>query len=92
MVNIAGQRLTVRSDADDTYIRHLAGFVDRRIDEVRVQSRPATTQKLVLLAAMNIADDLLQMRREHLDLRQKVRERSKAVLAFLDREAEKFSA
>jgi len=89
VVTIAGQRLTVKSDADETYVRRLAGYVDQRIGEVRNLSRPVPTQKLAILAALNIADDLFQERGKRTELKRQVRERSKAVLMQLDKEERK---
>lgn len=88
-VNIAGQRYVVRSDADETYIRTLAEFVDAQIDEIRDAARIVPTQKLAVLSALNIADELFQERRKREQLKERVREKSKAVLGFLDKEEKK---
>ena len=89
-VNIAGQRFQVRSDADETYIRTLAEFVNQRIEEIRSSTRPVPTQKLTVLAAMNIADELLQEQKKRSDLKETVRTRGRAVLTFLDKEERKY--
>ncbi|MCC6747516.1 MAG: cell division protein ZapA [Deltaproteobacteria bacterium] len=88
-VQIAGERFVVRSDADETYVRILAGYVDERIGEVQRASRLVPTQKLVVLAALNIADDLFQERRKRAELKRRVRDKSKAVLAYLEKEEQK---
>lgn len=76
----------VRSDADETYIRTLAGYVDDRLKEVQRSSKPVSSQSLAVLAALNIADELFQERQKRVDLRQRVRDKSRAVIAYLDRE------
>ena len=86
VVHIAGQRYVVRSDTDETYVQTLAGFVNERIAEVQKSSRPISPQSLVLLAALNIADDLFRERKKQADLRSKVQEKSRAMLALLDKE------
>jgi len=88
-VTIGGQRYVVRSDADATYVRTLAGYLDERIEEVKNASRVIPTQKLAILAALNVADELFKERQSREDLKSKVREKSKAVLAFLDKEERK---
>jgi cell division protein ZapA len=85
-VTIAGQQLVVRSDADETYVRTLAAYLSERIDEVRSSQRVVPTQKLAILAALNIADELFQERTKQKDLKRRIREKSKRLLSFLDRE------
>lgn len=85
-VEIAGQRYVVRSDADETYVRMLASFLSEQIEEVRNAQRVVPTQKLVVLAALNIVDALFKERREQGELKQRVRERSQALLQYLERE------
>jgi cell division protein ZapA len=86
VVHVGGQRYVVRSDADETYIRSLAGYVDERIREVQRSPRPVTSQSLAVLAALNIADDLFQERKKRVELKQKIKDKSRAVIAFLERE------
>ena len=62
VVYVGGQRYVVRSDADETYIQTLAGYVDDRLKEVQRGSKPVSPQSLTMLAALNIADELFQTR------------------------------
>lgn len=87
-ITVAGQPLAVRTSASPAYLRELADFVTARIDEVRAPGRTVTTQSLALLAALNIADELYQLRDHHSDLKQQVRERLERILRYLDKEAE----
>ena len=89
-VHIAGAPFKVRSDADETYIRTLAGFVDDKIKEMRGTTRSVTTHELAILAAMNIADDLFQERYKRQQLKQTVRERSKTLLTVLNHEEKRY--
>ena len=86
VVHVGGQRYVVRSDADETYIRTLAGHVDKRLKEVQRSSKPVASQSLAVLAALNIADELFQERQKRGDLKQRVKDKSRAVIAYLDRE------
>lgn len=69
----------------------LAGFLSEQIEEVKSTQRVVPTQKLVVLAALNIVDSLFKERREQAELKQRVRERSKALLAYLEREEKRIS-
>lgn len=83
-VTVAGQRFQLKTAATPAYVKQLAAFVNGRIEEVRKSGKTITTQSLALLAAMNIADDLLQLRDEHDALKRKVREASGRILAQLE--------
>lgn len=87
-VSIAGFSLSVRTDAKASYVKELAAYVDDKLGEVRAGGgRTASTQALALLAAMSIADELHQLRDEKRQLEREVRERSKKILDYLEREA-----
>ncbi|MFH0901183.1 MAG: cell division protein ZapA [Pseudomonadota bacterium] len=86
-VDIAGQRFTVRTDADESYVRSLAEFVTDKLEEARKGSKTVATQSLAILAALNIADDLFQTKRMEKELRRRVREKSHAILELLEKEA-----
>lgn len=86
VVHIAGQRLVVRSDADEAYVQRLAGYVDERVCEVQRSSKRVPSQSLAVLAALNIADELFQEREKRTELKRKIRDKSRAVLSYLDKE------
>ena len=85
-VTIAGQRLPVRTDADEAYVRKLARFVDQRLEEAKGGSRPIQTQKLAILAALNIADELFRERTKLVELKAQVSQRAANMLAYLEKE------
>ena len=86
VVHIAGQRYVLRSDADEAYVQSLAGYVNERINEVQRSARPVPSQSLAVLAALNIADDLFRERQRRVALKEKIRDKSKKLLAYLDKE------
>lgn len=57
-LEIAGQRLHIRTDEDEAYMRGLAAFVDERMREVgKGQQRGIASLTIALLAALQIADE-----------------------------------
>ncbi len=86
VVTIAGQKYTIRSDADERYVHSIAGQVDRKIKEIGRSTKSANTQSLAILAAMQFADDLAREKDERATLRRQVREKSKTIRSYLDRE------
>ena len=87
-VTLAGQKFSVRTDARPKYVRELAAFVNEKMEEARQTGKTVTTQSLALLAAMSIADDLFQQREREAELRREIRNKSKRILRYLEKEAQ----
>ena len=85
-VQVAGQTLSLKTDAKPRYIKELADYVTTKIEQARSTGKIATTQSLALLAAMTIADELHQLREEKQRLERQVRERTERILRYLDAE------
>lgn len=83
-VTVAGKSLTIRTGAKPKYVKALAAFVSAQVDDARRSGRTQTTQNLALLAAMNIADELFQLRESETQLKRDVREKTKKILTFLE--------
>jgi cell division protein ZapA len=86
-VQIAGHKYVIKTDADEAYVDALARYVDGKIDEAKRVTRTVSTHQVVILAALNIADDLFRAERERGELKRTVRERTKDVLEYLEQEA-----
>jgi cell division protein ZapA len=86
-VQIAGQRYTLKSDADEDEVKALAAHVDSRIREIQKAVRGADTQSVAVLAALQVTEDLFKERAVAAALKKKVRDKSQALLTFLERQA-----
>jgi cell division protein ZapA (FtsZ GTPase activity inhibitor) len=60
-IKILGREYRVRSDDDPKHLEEVASYVDRVLREVQ-GSFDSDTQATAILAAMNIASDLVRMR------------------------------
>ena len=67
-VEIMGQNLTVASDGDAEWVKSVAGAVDERIKKLRASSNTVSSVNLAILAALNFADELEHLKREHQEL------------------------
>jgi cell division protein ZapA (FtsZ GTPase activity inhibitor) len=92
-VTIAGQRYTIKSDAEEAYVHTLAALVDQKVREVQRGAKTAPPQAVAVLAALQIADDLHRVRDEaarerhrRAELRRRVRNKAQSIRALLDRE------
>lgn len=92
-VTIAGQRYTIKSDAEEAYVQTLADVVDQKVREVQRGAKAASRDAVAVLAALQIADELARARDEvsrerqrRADLRKRVREKSRSIRMLIDRE------
>jgi cell division protein ZapA len=93
VVTIAGQRYTIKSDAEESYVQALAEVVDARVRDVQRGAKAAPAHAVAVLAALQLADELHRSRDElarerdrRTQLRRHVRETSRHIRAMLDRE------
>ena len=82
-VTIAGQRLSLKSDADEGYVQLLADYVDEKIKELGPRTAQVASHEVAVLAALRIADDLFRERRGRVELRRRVRAEVKRMLGSL---------
>jgi cell division protein ZapA len=85
-VTIAGQRYTIKSDAEESYVQSLANIVDARVREVQRGAKAASVHAVAVLAAMQLADELERERERRARLRHQVRQTSRHIRALIDRE------
>jgi cell division protein ZapA (FtsZ GTPase activity inhibitor) len=97
-VNIAGYALTVRTERSGEHMERLAETLNGRVREIQKQGGTANYLNVVMLAAMELADEVLMfedrfrevkeqveaLRREKEDLKSRLDRRSKDLLATLD--------
>ncbi len=67
-VEIMGQNLTVASDENDEWVKSVAGAVDERIRKLRANGNTVSSVNIAILAALNFADELEHLKREHQEL------------------------
>jgi len=91
-VTLSGQKVRVKTDADEKYVRSLAAYVDKKIAEISRQTRTVTTQRVALLVAMDIADEYFRTRSRARDFRREVKRRSDRLLEMLDDQAAQTAA
>ncbi|HEY5626321.1 MAG TPA: cell division protein ZapA [Nitrospira sp.] len=59
-VEIYGQRYAIRGEADEAYIRKLAGYVDGQMRQLAEGLNTTTPSKLAVLTALNMAHQLFE--------------------------------
>ena len=71
-VRIAGEEHTIRADAEAEHTKRCAKMVDDRIHAISVQTGLVSADKAAILAALSIADEYFQARKEIDQLRSDV--------------------
>ena len=85
-VTIFGREYTLKGDSDADYVRKVADFVDQRMSEVAKNSTVASTAKVAILAAVNIADELFREQQKRLEAMATLEDRSVQIAGMLSRE------
>ena len=63
-VEIFGETYHVRGDNDPEYLQELAALVDAKMTEVAAHLKTVDRTKIAILAALNVADDLVRCRKD----------------------------
>jgi cell division protein ZapA len=71
-VEIMGLSLTVASEDGDEWVKNLAQTVDDRIRQIQAGGRTVNSINLAILAALNFADELQRLRRDHQELIERI--------------------
>jgi cell division protein ZapA len=85
-VTIFGQEYTLRGDAEAEYVQKVAAYVDRKMREVGDNSQLASTAKVAILAAVNIADELFRERQRRHEALAALEERTGRIADLIERE------
>lgn len=67
-VNIFGREYTIRGAGSPAYIAEIAHYVDMKMRQMTDNATMASTTKVAIFAALNIADELYQKRGKYEEL------------------------
>jgi cell division protein ZapA len=84
-VEIFGQTYSIQGDLDQAYVQKLAKYVDEKMNAIADVTRTVDTQKVAVLAALAIADELHGMQRERSDREELLREQAERCLTLVER-------
>jgi cell division protein ZapA len=64
-VEILGQKFTIASDAEESYMIKVAGYVDGKMQELMRSPKSVAKTNVAMLAALNIADEYYRLKDAH---------------------------
>jgi cell division protein ZapA len=82
-VEIFDQSYNLRG-SDPEYLQKLASYVDSRMRQISEQTATIDSLRLAVLAALNIADELHILRRQHDSITSDVKQRTSHLAGALD--------
>ncbi len=82
-VDILGKEFNLKSDADEEHINQVVSYVKQKLEAVQ-QSQTMDIISTVILAALNIADDYVQLKSERESLVNSIESRSLRLTNVID--------
>ncbi|MCF7803598.1 MAG: cell division protein ZapA [Candidatus Marinimicrobia bacterium] len=91
-LKIFGEEYTVKSKADEDYLQTVASYVDRHMREIS-ENLPASQPmlRIAILAAMNISDEVFEMREQLDKLEQAHESKAKELTSKIDEVLTKYT-
>ena len=83
-VQVAGLPLRLRSSHDERTVQELIDLVDGKVKEALTTNSQISFQKALLLASLNVAEDLIFLKRAIRDRLDTLENKSKSILSELD--------
>jgi cell division protein ZapA len=84
-VNLFGRDYSLRGHGDVRHVQDLADFITAKANEIRTSVSKASTQDLVVLTLLNIADELFQHKNATEKTIRKLEEKTDRLLEAIDR-------
>lgn len=83
-VEIFGNSYTIQGDASADYIKELADFVDKKMNDVSSGLSSANPTQVAILAALNIADEYFQLGKSSSNIECAIENKAQNLIAMLD--------
>ena len=83
-VRIHDQEYLLRSDGDAEQIEAIADYVNQKLMDVQEETEGLSDRKMAILAALSIAGEYLQVRKERDEMKQRIRQRTDALISSID--------
>jgi cell division protein ZapA len=84
-VQIFGQPYAIRGELEESYVKELAAYVDQKMRAIADATATVDTQKIAVLAALAIADELHNMQNERGEREELLREQADRCLTLVER-------
>lgn len=83
-IEIFGQYYNIKGDISENYLDELALFVDKKMRRIAEQSPLLDSLKLAILTCLNIADELLTLKKTLEDMNKEIEKRASEIIKSMD--------
>jgi cell division protein ZapA (FtsZ GTPase activity inhibitor) len=83
-LTIAGQPLSLRTDADEATLDAMSTLVNDRLKQVQEAAKGAAPQRVLILAVLTLAEELVKERNAHAASLAAIRDEAARAIAHLD--------
>lgn len=83
-INILGKEYNIKSDVDENYAKQIAECLNQKVEEVVKTTKTVATLNILVLAAMNIANDYFQAKALNEELIDAIETRSGNLTTHID--------
>ena len=83
-INILGKEYSIKSDVEENYVNQITEYLNQKVEEVLKTTKTVATLNVLVLAAMDIANDYFQVRNLREELTDKVEEKSGSLIDYID--------
>jgi len=84
-IQIFGQTYSIQSDLEAAYVQKLAAYVDGKMHAIADMTPIVDTQKVAILAALAISDELHSLRLERGEREELLKEQAERCLTLVER-------
>jgi len=83
-IEILGQKFTLKGNYDTGYVNRVEKYINDKIQEVQKQTAAISTHNLMILVALNLADECFKKDEELEDIRNFIEGTSKRLIDIID--------
>ena len=83
-LNVLGKEYSIKSDLEKRYLNELGEYLNQKVEEVLKTTKTVATLNVLVLAAMDIANDYFQVRNLREELTDRVEEKSGNLIDYID--------
>ena len=83
-INILGKEYSIKSDVDEDYAKQIADCLNQKVEEVVKTTKTVATLNILVLAAMNIANDYFQAKKLNEELITVIETKSGDLTRYID--------
>ncbi len=83
-VTIFGNQYKIQGDASPEYIKKLAVYVDKKMDEISASMSSPNLLQIAILTALNIADEYHQLKKIDSSVEDDINKRTTALISLLE--------